>query len=409
MISILTLRRMFVLALAAAPAVLAGCSAIPAEPPRDPVRRARPGDDWAAFAAPQSVTRIDFRVDSREIVRGTLGEDLLRVDFSFRSYDEWPAGTDLRSTGTVFFPVDGKGNARISRGGEVMLTEFAPGASASGLAIFPEYGERPAGTLGLASAVVDLRGPVARSVRRIVNPHSPGGAVFYDEEQFALVMLHEFQETADPGRLWELRASVAWLRAIAAVDEVVRQETGAADNRFLLAGEGYGAVSAARAASVDPRAVGLVLCGWPLDWADLHFTRWRRWERQARYYPLDEHHPLPWRDSADLLSFLFSSYADPDPGCPRCLGGGDEWRRELDVLQLHRQGWLDGVALLLVVGDSDPRFPVDLEARASVRSDRLGAFLPPVDQGNPAPKGPFSGDEQLPFRDLCYLPGGVST
>jgi hypothetical protein len=407
----LPLRRALLFALTAACAATAGCSAIQAEPgrdpARDPARRSPASDVWALVAGEESAARIDLRVDGRTVGRGTLGEDLLRIDFSFRSYDAWPAGEDLRSTGTLFLPVGDDGEARPSLPGEAMLTEFPPGASASGLAILPEYGERPALVLGTAAAVVDLRGPVVRTLRRVANPYAPGGAAFAGEEQFGLAMLRRYQETADPGRLWEVRAAIAWLRAIAAVDELLRRETGVADHRFLVAGEGYGAVSAARAAASDARVGALALCGWPLDWADLHFTRWRRWERQARYYPLADLQPLPWRDSGDLLSFLFSSYADPDPGCPRCEGGGDDWRAELDVLQLWRRGWLSGVATLLIVGDSDPRFPLDLEARASVRPDELAAFLP---QGGPGgASGPFSGELRLPFGDLRYLQGEAST
>jgi hypothetical protein len=282
--------------------------------------------------------------------------------------------------------------------------------------MFPEYGERPAVELGIAAAVVDLRGPVVRSLRGIANPYARGEEPFAGEEQFGLAMLRRYQETADPGRLWEVRAAIAWLRAVAAVDELLRRETGVPENRVLIAGEGYGAVAAARAAATDQRVAGLVICGWPLDFADLHFTRWRRWERQARYYPLEALQPLPWRDSGDLLSFLFSSYADPDPGCPRCEGGGDAWRAEMDVLQLWRQGWLRGVETLVLVGDSDPRFPLDLEARASARADELAAPIPRFEPGA-SPRGgpprgaagPFSGELRLPFRDLRYLQGGPST
>lgn len=412
-----TLRRFAFLAVAAGlPPFLAGCSAIRTEPGDD--RRVRsPSDLWELAEGEAALSRIELRVDERAVVRGTLGEKLLRLRFSFRSYDAYPEGQgDLRSSGTLFLPVGSDGSARLSQTGEVVLTEFPPGASASGLAILPEYGEQPALSLGLAAAVVDLRGPVARSLRRLPNPYARGGRTFDGEEQFGLAMLRRFQETADPSRLYEIRVATAWLRAVSAVEELLARETGVADNRFLLAGEGYGAVGAARAAASDERITGLALAGWPLDWADLHFTRWRRWERQARYEPLAELQPLPWHDSRDLLSFLFSSYASPDPGCPRCEGGGAEWRAELDILRLWRDGRLRGVETLVIVGDSDPRFPIDLEARASVRSDELAAFLPRVAPGQPIGGGagerefgPFSGELHLPFRDLVYLQGGVST
>lgn len=390
------------LRLAALPALLGACSAIPPEPGEPGARPRDAVEDL--LAAERSRAAVDLQIDERAVVRGTLGENLLRIAFSFRSYDGYPVGRgDRRSSGTLFLPVGPDGEARPSVRGEVVLTEFPPGASTSGLTLFPEYGERPAVELGLAAAVIDVRGPVVQELRTVPNPYSPDGAYFTGEEQFGLAMLRRFQETADPSQLWEVRVASAWMRAIAAVEELVAQETGVADSHFLLAGDGYGAVGAARAAASDRRVVALALCGWPLDWADFNWVRWRRWELEARYDPLAALRPLPWRDSRDLVSFLRSTWTAPDPGCPRCEGAGQEWLAQLDVKELWAQGRLNGVETLVLVGDSDPRFPLDLEARASAD--------PALLEGHPGGResGPFAEGEPRPFRDVCYLPGSAST
>ncbi|NNE44371.1 MAG: hypothetical protein HKN12_09190, partial [Gemmatimonadetes bacterium] len=360
---------------------------------------------------------IRLRVDEREIVAAQTGEDLLRVRFSFLAYEDYPAAGDAyRSTGTVFFPVGDDGRARRAASDGAVITEFPPGSSRSGIAIFPEYGERPAVEMGVPAAIVDIRGPVLRELRDYINPSSAAGDAFTDEEQFGYGMLAVYQETGNPEDLWEHRIADAWLRAMRAVDEIVGAETGLDRNRFLLVGEGYGALGAAQAAAHDGRVDGLVFCGWPLDWADHHFTRWRRWERRARYYPLEELQPLEYETSRDVLSFLFSSYSRPDPACPSCRGSGEFWRRQYDYYDLWKDRRLEGLATLVIVGDSDPRFPLDLETRVSTDPDALlaaprriapGARLP---WGGPGEFGPFSGGRlDLPFRDLRYLRGASSS
>ncbi|MGH2571690.1 MAG: hypothetical protein ACRDGR_10710, partial [bacterium] len=260
--------------------------------------------------------------------------------------------------------------------------------------------------------VVDLRGPIVQRLRDFTNPDDPTGAPFRDEEQFAYTMLRSYQESADPTLLWEYRVAEAWLRAIAAVDSVVAGETGLLRSRFLLVGEGYGALGAVQAAAMHEQVDGLVICGWPLDWADLHFTRWRRWEREANYYPLLAIQPIAYRDSRELLSFLFSSFSNPDPACPTCTGAGTTWRAQFNYIDLVRDGRLAHVRTLVLVGDSDPRFPIDLEARASVEPEAV-ASLPAYPDAPPLPEelegGPFAGRVRLPFHDLRYLERSSST
>jgi hypothetical protein len=335
---------------------------------------------------------IDLVVQDRGVVRSAGGEPLLRVRFSFASWVGFFAGGDTaRSSGAVYFPVDDDGTPDPTRVGEVVLTEFPPGASASGLAIHPEYGERPAVELGVAAAVVDLRGPIVRDLR----PHG-----LASEEQLAFTRLFAFQESGDPVVSYEHGVAVAWLRAMRALEEILGAETGVTPGRFLLAGESWGAAGAAAAAAREPRVQGLVFCGWPLDAADLHFTRWRRWERQARWFPLEEAQPIPYADSRAVLSFLISTFRKPDPGCPSCRGGGALWRSRFDYLELLRAGELDGVETLVLVGDSDPRFPVDLEARASLPDGAME-----VEPSRAVAEVPFNP----PFADLCYLRGAHST
>jgi hypothetical protein len=348
---------------------------------------------------------LDLVVEERELEAGSSGSRL-RVEFSFVAYRDYlEEGAALRSTGVVWFPTDADGRARIYRA-PTLITEFPPGSSSSGISVHEEYGERPAAELGIVSAVVDLRGPVVRELRDFTNPDDPLGVPFADEEQFAYAMLRSFQESADPTLLWEYRVAEAWLRAVRVVQTIVADETGLRRSRFLLVGEGYGAIGAAQAAALIEPVDGLVLCGWPLDWPDLHFTRWRRWEREARYFPLLPIQPMAYRDSREVLSFLFSSFSNPDPGCPSCAGSGLLWRAQFNVLDLMRDGRLAGVRTLVLVGDSDPRFPIDLEARACVQPEELAAL--PV----PSPEyegGPFAARLRLPFHGLRYLQRSPST
>ena len=125
------------------------------------------------------------------------GESLLRIRFSFVSARGYPAADEeIRSSGAAFFPVDSAGRARPANSGQVLLTEFPPGSSASRFDLYAEYGERPAIELGVAAAIVDLRGGVAASLRTLANPMSPDSAAYASEEQFALVMLREFDDCA---------------------------------------------------------------------------------------------------------------------------------------------------------------------------------------------------------------------
>jgi hypothetical protein len=357
---------------------------------------------------------LDLRVDGREVVTAIGGVRVLRVRFSFASYRGFLEDEVVRrSTGVVNFPVGPSGHARVARSGPVLLSEFPPGSSRSGFSVHTQYGERPATELGLIGAVVDVRGPFIRELREFANPDDPTSTTFRDEEQFGYAMLRSFQETGDLRLLWEYRVAETWLRAIQAVDDLAAEEIGRRLNRFLLVGEGYGALGAAQAAAVDDRVDGLVFCGWPLDWTDLHFTRWRRWEREARYQPLGAIQPSPYRDSREVMSFLFSTFSNPDPGCPSCAGAGDVWRSQFNYLDLVRDERLRGVRTLVLVGDSDPRFPIDLEARASVAPEAVAAL--PAYPGGPAPpeeyaRGPFARRlERFPFHDLRYLERSAST
>jgi hypothetical protein len=404
--------RLLLVGLAAA-AAGAGCTLPPAG---SPPAASRTGFDSRLQPAVLDISAasLDLRVTARDVVPAASGESLLRVRFSFVSYEDWIGeGEAHRSTGTLFAPADESGRVRPARLGEVVITEFPPGASASGLSIQPEYGERPAEELGATACVIDLRGPVVASLREYANPSSPDAEPFRSEEQFGYSMLHAYQSTGDPALLYEQQVTRAWLRALRAVDAVLADETGVDRNRFLLVGEGYGAIAAAQAAAFEPRVEGLVLCGWPLDRADLQFTRWRRWERQARYYPLSPLQPIPYVTCRDVLSFLFSTYTRPDPGCPSCEGSGSWWRSQYDYLRLLRDGRLDGVETLVLVGDSDPRFPLDLEARATVSPEALTRPLLTIRPGAPLPRGgqlgPYSGPVALPFRDMRYLRGAPST
>jgi hypothetical protein len=70
------------------------------------------------------------------------------------------------------------------------------------------------------------------------------------------------------------------------------------------------------------------------------------------------------------------------------------------------------VRTLVLVGDSDPRFPIDPEARASVDPAAV-ASLPAYPAAPPPPQelegGPFAGRVRFPFQDLRYLERSAST
>jgi hypothetical protein len=67
------------------------------------------------------------------------------------------------------------------------------------------------------------------------------------------------------------------------------------------------------------------------------------------------------------------------------------------------------VPLLLLIGDSDPDLPVDLEARASAPLELLAALPVPDGAGPETERGPFARPRPLPFEDLRYLRDSPST
>jgi hypothetical protein len=172
-------------------------------------------------------------------------------------------------------------------------------------------------------------------------------------------MLRSYQETGDLTLLWEQRVGEAWLRAIRATDIVLARESGPRARRFVLAAERRGVIGATQAAAVDAAVHAVVACGWPMDWFDAHFVLWRRWERDSRTMRFDAIAPSAYEDSREVLSFLSSSFGNPDPGCPPCEGTGARWLAQFDWLRLRR-GPLADVRWFLLVGDSDPDFPIDL-------------------------------------------------
>lgn len=387
---------------------LAGCTALPVPRGEAPSARGLSFDE-SLYPSPDEIDTADLDVwiDDRVVVAGPGERELLRVRFSFVSYRGYIGLDDVhRSTGTVFFPVDENGRARPDRIGSVLVTEYPPGSSVSGFPFWTEFGERPAAELGTTSAIVDVRGPIAGSLREYQNPADVDQSAFRSEAQLAYTMLREYQRTRDVLLLYEHQIAIAWLRALRAVDEVVASETDVSRNVFLVAAESYGAVGAVQAAVVDDSVVGVVLTSWPLDWMDYQYTRWRRWELHANYFPLGPRMPIPFADSQEVFSFLASSRYDPDPGCPSCPVGGDEWTAQFDVLDLRRSGELrESVSVFLLVGDSDSESPIDLEIRSTVHPDRL------TPEGVPAPDGgPFAAARPgFPFDDLRYLPRSEST
>ena len=383
---------------------LAACTAIRSDLPR--VDEA-PGFDPSPYDD-ASRRDVDLQIGAREVIDAG-GAAVLRIRYSFVAYRGYPDPSDVRrSTATLFLPLGKDGTPRALRGGEVFVAEYPPGSSASGFDVLGELGAAPAARLGLPSAVVDVRGPVVRDLGGFENPEAPDGSGFRGEEQFAYAMLRSYAQSGDFTFLWEQQVGAAWIRAIRATDRVVAGELGTRGNRFVLAAEGRGALGAMQAAAVDGGVAAVIEAGWPLDWMDEHYVRWRRWERQAGTRPLDALRPCGWDDSRDVLSFLASSWSNPDPGCPSCLGSGARWRAQFDLIALKR-GPLADMPILLVLGDSDPDLPVDLAARLAAPLDRLAALPPPAGAPVSVTRGPFADARRMPFDDLRYLHGAAST
>lgn len=383
---------------AAAPLALAACTAVHTDSPR--VDEA-PGFDVTLYDAADR-DPLDLSVGEVEPV-GAGESAAIRIRFSFVAYRGYPDSADVRrATGTLFLPVGKDGQPRAGRSGEILLVEYPPGSSRTGFDVLGELGQGPAVALDMAAAVVDIRGPVLRDLGSFRNQDASDGAGFTGEDQFGYAMLRSYAATGDLTLLWEQRVAEAWLRAIRAADRIVSERLGTRRNRFVLAGERWGALGAVQAAAVDAGVAAVVACGWPMDGTDQHFVRWRRWERDANHDPLERIRPTAWRDSRDLLSFLTSSWGNPDPGCPSCVGSGARWRAQFDPLALKR-GPLERVPLWLVLGDSDPDLPLDLLARSSAPPERLAALPPPAGAPSTVPRGPFAEPREYPFDDLLYL------
>lgn len=362
------------------------------------------------YALPREIAAEDhaFKVEDRALVPGENGSSLLRVKFSFVALRGFPSFDDVhRSSGILFVPADASGKADPSNHTEILITEFPPGASAGESEIVEEYGERPARTLGVPSVVVDLRGSLVSSLNLVPNSADPLGGVFSGETQFAMHQLHEFSIAGDDTVLLEYRLGQAWLRAMKAVALVLAQEMPGARPRYLLVGESWGAFGALQAAATHPAVCGVVSCGIPLDMRDFHFARWRRWEREAAYYPLERHQPLAFPDSRAVLSFLSSSFDDPDPGCPTCEAGGDEWLAQYNYLDLWGSGALESVESYFLWGEDDPDLPVDLPLRASVSPAERLSFPGEGEAGGT--RGPLADFRRFPYTDAVILRGQTST
>ncbi len=378
---------------------LAACTALP-PPARDAVDADSPYREPTDFSARD----LDVHVSDEEIVRDASGRTALRLRFSFVSHRGYVSEDDVhRSSGLLWLPADDAGQPRFAQA-VALVTEQPPGFSLSRFPLHDEYGLRTATELGVPSAVVDLRGPVVSDLRSFGNPDDAAGGSFTSEDQFAYSMLRSYQESGDVELLWEERISRAWMRSLSAVSQLVRDRTGDDGMRFLVAGQDWGAAGAVRAAALDDRIHGVVAAGRPYDWMDHHFVTWRRWERRSAHFPLGEIQPSIWSSSRDVLSFLSSTWGNPDPGCPTCAGNGRRWRNGYDVSQLRSEGRLP-VGLFYVVGDSDPDLPIDGLARASAPAEVL-AELP----GTPGFHGPFAEERLgLPVDDVCVLPDAPST
>lgn len=395
-------------AVALAALLLSACSAT--EPARQGRTDLAPIFDGVLYQLPQDISMEDLglEIEDRAVVESASGEKLLRVRFSFISFRGYPLFDDVhRSSGVAFFPVAADGRADPANAIQTLVTEYPPGSSSSGFALYEEYGERPAIQLGIPAVIVDLRGPILSTLRLVRNSSDPADGVFQSEEQFALTKLHDFARTASFGELYEQRLGQAWLRALKSIHRILAKEIGEGRRNFMLVGEGYGALGALQAAAAYSPVEGVVLCGWPLDWLDEHFVRWRRWEREARYDPLAPAQPCPYSDSQDLITFLSSSYHNPDPGCPTCIAGGDQWMAQFNYLNLRASGALSDLQTFFLFGDSDPKLPIDLELRASVPPQSLRSFPSPA--GPNVDRGPFSRELPMPFSDLAYLRGSSST
>jgi hypothetical protein len=381
-----------------------GLAMIPACAPLPPVDPGgRPGWELERGTVVVSATDLDLQLSDRQVVRDDRGRTTVRLQFSFVSHRGYVGEFDVhRSAGTLWIPAGSDGAPRRSASA-AMITEYPPGSSVSRFPFFEEYGRRPASEIGTPAAVVDLRGPIVSELRNFENPDDPFGGPFTSEDQFAYSMLRSYEESGNTDLLWEESIARAWTRATEAVQTLLEEETGDGGLRILLAGQDWSAAGAVAAAARDERVAAVVVCGRPYDWMDHHFVRWRRWERRSGYPPLAAIEPTIWSGSRDVLSFLSSTWGNPDPGCPTCAGSGRRWREGYDTATLRSDGRFPA-GLLFVQGDADPALPIDGLARACAPEEELravpgaGGFL-----------GPFSRDRPLPIDDLCVLPDTTST
>lgn len=397
-----------------------GCSAIPVE---GPIRyHANEFSLLEYFDELDSPAEdLDLYVERRELVHTESGSRLLEIRFSFVAVRGFLGPEDVhRTTGSLFLPVDDRGAPTPRRGGDVLMTEYPPGFARTGFAFLREYGHRPPLELGIPSALVDIQGPLARDLRNFQNPAAAPGRTFTSLSQLAHSQLRGFQQSADFRDLVEWHLALAWARALTAVRTILANEADFDFLRVTLAAEGWSAVGAAQAAAIDAEVIGFVVCGWPHDFLDHQFVRWRRWEREARFDPLSAERPIPWRDSQELISFLTSSWGKPDPGCPSCKGGGDVWRNQFELASLLGPGApLEDVYVLRLVGDSDLELPLDLEARAAAPAELLTPDVTRIPASAAGPSelrgvgaatfGPWSVPRPFPWDDLRYLHESEST